>query len=287
MSFRHAIIIVCLLAAVEGIAWWWMHPPLAGLNEPVLTWDPEGDTRQKTEEVGDGEPSGLNPQSSGFPSSLTPRPEIYAKSAPILRCSDGKVYSVDSTDGVTITLSFFEWNLTDTGSMLEAFQHMPEYCMGAIGFQLVEKAKPITYEIESSNLGRSDDSGQRTEVGGQEAEPEIQNSKFKIHSPPPETLIFDHTVFRAPGQSNGSGDIVHSFKAVWVSGLTGVYGRQGLFGNDRNDERGILLKSAIKRFRPAHTRVIQGAVRGAPDAGIAWKIFEDTMLKDLKLEARR
>ena len=87
------------------------------------------------------------------------------------------------------------------------------------------------------------------------------------------------------GTGKGDGEMVHSFKAVWISGLSGIYGRQGIFGHDESETRTILLKSAIKRFRPAHTRVIQGAVRGASDTESAWKIFEESMLKNLKMAA--
>lgn len=246
------IVILAIIIMSEILAWWWMHPPLAGANAPVLAWSPKpipADQAQTT----------APDQTEKFAeAALIERPDIYAKSAPLLRCSGGKIFSQKRIDGSTVFMAIFEWNSSSTGSVLEAFRHMPEACMGSIGLKLIENAAPISYT-----------------VGDQ-------------------TLIFDHTIFRDPSQTNtamlgtdfaNTGEIVHAFKAVWVSGLNSRNTRDGLFGNKENQLRSIRLLSALHRYRPAYARVVQGAVRGYTDSTQAWQAFEDTMLKDLQLEA--
>ncbi len=192
-----------------------------------------------------------NHQPSISPSpTLIRLPEIYAKSAPMLRCTSGQVLHAALDDTAGIHLAFFEWDGTDTGSVLEAFRHMPEACMGSIGMKLVSREKPIPYTVGS------------------------------------ETLVFDHTVFREGGGASVLGPPIHAFRAVWVAGLTAADSRQGLGGNEFDRLRTIRLKSALHRFHPAHARVIQGAVRGIPDPALAWQAFEQTMLKDLDFAKR-
>ncbi|MEO5716864.1 MAG: hypothetical protein ABIT37_25515 [Luteolibacter sp.] len=171
----------------------------------------------------------------------------------MLRCSGGQVNYAKLSDSSGIHLAFFEWDGTDTGSVLEAFRHMPEYCMGSIGMILVSREKPVPYTVDG------------------------------------ETLLFDHTVFREPSQSGGGGissPLIHAFRAVWVAGVSNANAREGLGGDDFNRLRTIRLKSAINRFRPQHARVIQGAVRGLPSSDLAWEAFENAMLKDLHMEKR-
>ena len=82
----------------------------------------------------------------------------------MLRCTGGQVLHTQLDNTIGLHLAFFEWDGADTGSVLEAFRHMPEACMGSIGMTFVSKEKSISYP-----------------VGG-------------------ETLIFDHTIFREPGK---------------------------------------------------------------------------------------
>ncbi|MFZ9938472.1 MAG: hypothetical protein ACO3JG_15650, partial [Luteolibacter sp.] len=65
----------------------------------------------------------------------------------MLRCSDGEVFRVDTPENLSLHLAWFEWNDTDTGSVLEAFRHMPEACLGSIGMKLVSKEKPIRFQV--------------------------------------------------------------------------------------------------------------------------------------------
>ena len=92
-----------------------------------------------------------------------------------------------------------------------------------------------------------------------------------------ETLWFDHTVFR-----DSVGITVHAFKGTWVSGANSLIGSGERGGVDQWNQ--LRWKSALKRFKPAHARVAQGAVRSIPNPDLAWQAFEETMLKDLKFQ---
>jgi hypothetical protein len=337
------IAIVLALAAIEGLAWWWMNPATAATGEPVLAYRPRVNAEKlKTEMLKEEEASAPdssssnpkstinNPQSSISPSSisasqrfsisasttLTPLPELYRQAAPMLRCSGGEVFRVDTADdNLTLHLAWFEWDGTDTGSVLEAFRHMPEACMGSIGMKLVSKEKPIRYTIRGQEAGdreqETGDGGQGSEIRGQKSEvrgqaeaaaqsssssssatdhcslltahsSSIQNSKFATQS-----LSFDHTIFREPGQGGGvlvPGPLVHSFRAVWVSGMPQADARRGIDGRELDRLRSIRLKAAATRYRPPHACVVQGTVRGAPNADAAWQAFEHHMLRDLTLQ---
>jgi len=241
-------------------------------------------------------------------SSITPLPEVYAKAAPMLRCSSGQVFHTQLNDTLGLHLAFFEWDGTDTGSVLEAFRHMPEACMGSIGMILIEKAPPRSYVVRGSGIedrgskvrdqeqatAPSSSSYQQSTINNPQSSispssnstSNIKNSKLPQRG---ESLVFDHTILSDPGQGGGlfaSGAPVHAFRAVWVSGLSLADARQGLGGDEFDRLRTIRLKSALTRFRPTHARVIQGAVRGAPNADAAWKAFEQTMLADLTFENR-
>ena len=353
--------ILLALGAVEGLAYWWMHPAPSHHEELVLVYRPVGldrragrdlangaDRERNAEDRGQG--SGVRGQEKAPPhaqspsstfdvgsskfdvasspiqhstsniqhSTTTPLPGIYEKAAPMLRCSSGQVLHCKIDDTLGLHLAFFEWDGTDTGSVLEAFRHMPEACMGAIGMKLVERAPPRSYTVgrdpaRSAHLSpsarddkdqASEDSGQGSGIGDRGLEmrdPEQTTAQSSSShqpltinhqpstSPSGETLTFDHTVFRDPGSAGGAlspGALVHAFRAVWVSGLSLADARQGLGGDEFDRLRTIRLKSALTRFRPSHARVIQGAVRGAPNADAAWQAFEQFMLADLKMEPR-
>ena len=261
--------IVLALGATEALAYWWMHPVPAGLGQPVLCYRPLAKGHNvvaNPEKIADAQagiaagnsaPSGsslptpdLRPPTSDSP---TPLPEVYAKAAPMLRCSSGQVLHVTLEDDISLHLAFFEWDATDTGSVLEAFRHLPEACMGSIGMTLVAKEAPIPYQVGT------------------------------------ETLIFDHTVFREPRLTGGAaalGPQLHAFRAVWVSGTTAANARDGLAGKSFDHLRAIRLDSALTRFRPAYARVIQGAVRGAANGDAAWLAFHAAMLSDLHMQTR-
>ena len=269
--------IVLALGAVEATAYWWMHPAPAGLGQPVLVYQPSrsagvSPASHRGSEIGDEKFSSPHhplspfpdPQSSSPPSFLstlnsqpstssttTPLPEIYNQAAPMLRCSTGQVFHAQLEYSVGLHLAFFEWDDTDTGSVLEAFRHMPEACMGSIGMTLVSHEKPICYQVGK------------------------------------ESLWFDHTIFHDSGKRGGGatlGPQVHAYRAIWVAGMANSNARQGIGGDEFDHLRTIRLKSAMTRFRPSHARVIQAAVRGAANPDLAWSAFESAMLKDLKFQ---
>ncbi len=76
--------------------------------------------------------------------------------------------------------------------------------------------------------------------------------------------------------------VVHAFKGTWVSGATDLLGPGVRGGVELWNQ--IRRNAALKRFRPAHACVIQGAVRGIPDPDLAWQAFEEAMLKDLSFQ---
>jgi hypothetical protein len=258
----------------------------------------------------------------------------------MLRCTGGQVFHVQVDDAIGMHGAFFEWDGTDTGSVLEAFRHMPEACMGSIGMKLVSKEKPRSYVVGLDRRGTED---RLSVVGGQLSVEETPDSESPRHaslsSSSPDnrqrttdnssssstlsssstdnrqrttdnssttlsstdnrqrttdnsssssstTLLFDHTIFREPGQGRGlvSSPPVHAFRAVWVSGMERSDAREGIGGDEFDRLRAIRLKSAMSRFRPVHARVIQGAVRGAANGDAAWRAFQSAMLADLKFQ---
>jgi hypothetical protein len=230
------LLLLCA-GAVEGLAYWWMHPAPAGLGKPVLVY--EGN-------LSCAAPGTIsNPQSQipDPPDTITPLPEIVASSLAALRCTDGNALRIDRGDGSTIHFAFFEWDYDHSAHVLEAFKHLPEQCLGSIGLKLIERLPPETFAIG------------------------------------PETLTFDHSVFRDPG-----GGIVHAFKSTWISGSRDLIGGDIRSANEQL--RSLRIKAAWNRYRPAYARVAQGAVRGIPHPGLAWQAFEETTLKDLKFEYR-
>ena len=153
----------CTLGAIEGVARWWMRPTGGVQDERVLVWASQART---VDSQGDhGVSSGAQAPSSFLlqPSTFTPLPEVVAKSVPILHCTTGAVARIDRGDEVTIHMGFFEWDGRDSATVLEAFKHSPEACMGYIGMQFLQRQPPRSYQ-----------------VGGV-------------------TLRFEHTVFREPG----------------------------------------------------------------------------------------
>lgn len=238
------------LCAVEALAWWWTHPAPAGLGDPVLTYRPtpaaaSPPSTATTPDTTDDPLAGFEDSassSSTIPESITtPLPEIVAKSLPSLRCSDGFAARIDRSDGVTIHLAFFEWNLLDSSSTMEAFKHLPEECLGSIGMTLVEHRPQRFHQIDS------------------------------------ESIPFEHTVFH-----DRSGTVVHAFKGTWVSGTRTLAG-DGIRGG-REQWRKLRWKAAAQRFRPAHARVTQGAVRGIPNPDSAWLTFQETVLQNLSFK---
>jgi hypothetical protein len=261
MTSRLPVLVVltalAALAAIEGLAWWWMNPPPAGQGAPVLAFRP-----------------GILDHGSGIfssgatASSITALPEIVSRSIPSLLCSNGTALRIDRDDGVIVHVAFFEWNHQSSANVLESFKHLPDECLGAIGMSLVKKHPQRLYVIETRES---------------EACNHVPPSSFSLssatgHSLPNEhSLLFDHTEFLDHFDKP-----VHAFKAVWVSGAVTLLG-DGLRGGLEQSSQ-IRWRAATNRFRPAHARVAQGAVHSIANPDRAWEIFQETMLRDLTFE---
>jgi hypothetical protein len=152
-----------------------------------------------------------------------------------LRCSAGRIGDYDDGSGLVTRLSYFRWDSAETVNTLEAFKHLPEQCMGAVGMRL-EKVYPA--RVISGDCGQ---------------------------------LIFDSTLFRPESR----GTAIHIFKCVWVSGFESSNLREDvLMGNSGLNLRQLRLAAAMSRFRPPHARVIMGGVSGMPTEELAWAHFQ-------------
>lgn len=137
--------IVLALGATEAMAYWWMHPPPAGLDQPVLCYRPS-----PSRSAGVPPASGSERPDTSF--TYTHLPDLVAKSLRMLRCSNGSAARVDRDDGATIHLAFFEWDQSDSTSVLEAFKHLPEQCLGSLGLTLTGHLPPRSYQIAGESL---------------------------------------------------------------------------------------------------------------------------------------
>ena len=286
------------LGAIEVLAYWWMHPARSGEGEPVLTYQPPENTDARKEQDSPAQSSTSDPQSpipnpqssistpdhrslptdhSHSTFTYTPLPDLVARSIPSLYCTTGTAYRVDLKGGVTVHCAFFEWDKATSRNVLEAYKHLPEQCMGSNGMTLISKEAPIYY---TGTRQRSDIQGNGSEARdhetGRVGQSPVLNPKSKIQNleSPHSGISFDHTVFRDPG-----GVVVHAFKGTWVSGASNLLG-DGLRGGEEQ-WRQLRWKAALNRFRPTYARVVQGAIRGIPDAKGAWQSFEQAILKDL------
>ncbi len=232
---------------------------MAGFDGQVIELPPPTSTPGREKEPPTRETSAPSPPV------ITALPEIYQHSAPMLRCSHGHVHHIDLGDGAGIHVAFFAWDGADTGSVLEAFRHMPEACMGAIGLQLVSREPPVIHTLPAPD-------GHPPRQGGR--------------NPASTTLVFDHTVFHDPRATTAHpfapAQVIHAFRAVWVAGVENADPRVGIRGRQFTHLRSIRLDAARSRFRPPHARVIQGAVRGIPDPSLAWQTFEQHVLGQVR-----
>ncbi len=191
-----------------------------------------------------------SPTTGGPPLTLNPppnatwqhQPALYREVEPSLHCSSGWIADVAESDGPGMRVAYFSWDETATINTLEAFKHPPEQCMGSIGMKL-EKVHPP-----------------------------------RIYRQAGHTLVFDSTLFRP----QGGGISVHVFKCVWVDGLDAPDLRDGVIGGTTGINLRLLrLTAAVTRFKPAHTRVVMGAVTGMPSEDLAWHHFTNAVLSQL------
>ena len=93
-----------------------------------------------------------SPRSTDNSSSYTPLPEVVAQSLPKLHCSSGTAARIELDNGASAFVAFFEWDLADTGNVLEAYKHLPKVCMGSIGMTLINHLPARSYQIDGQTL---------------------------------------------------------------------------------------------------------------------------------------
>lgn len=222
LSWRPVAMLLAVLAGIEAATWAWMNPPRNDA-EAVLALDlPLPGSR------------------------LTLDPKLFDEIRPALRCNDGWLGTVGEDQGRRgLRAGWLAWDARDAGSVLEAFKHKPEQCMGAIGWQLARHHEPRIHEWE----------------GGE--------------------LTFDVTEF---SDRTRPGVMLYVYKGVWISSPVAVTARGGIEGLGSSAElRQLRLATAWHRFRPRHARVVMGVVSGEAAEADAWARFRDEVLAGLAL----
>jgi hypothetical protein len=130
------LLLLAGLGTMEALAWWWMHPEPAGLDLPVLAYQPPA----------------ANPPAAAAAGRLTFMPELVADASRSLRCSRGLAARLDRPDGSRIHFAFLEWDFSDAGSVFKAYKHLPEECLGSIGLKLVEVREPRRFDLAGESL---------------------------------------------------------------------------------------------------------------------------------------
>jgi len=215
-----AAILAAFLMA-EGMAYWWMHPTghLDGVQ--VLHFQMPTDPTWKE------------------------KPEIYENVRDGLKCSGGSTGDFIDPTGAIVHLAYIEWNPDGKGAPIEAFNHLPESCMGSIGLKLETFDKERLYSLSNGNK-----------------------------------LVFDATVFRKPF----SFEKIYVFKGIWVEGLEGADLRAGAFGGNHKDLPTYRIQAAKHRFSPDYSRVVMGAIEGTSSSEDAWMLFQNKVLLRLSLQ---
>ena len=220
LSWRPIAVLLGLLAGIEAATWLWMNPPRRGA-EAVLALELPG-------------------------SRLTLDRKAFDEIRPALRCNDGWLGTVGEDHGKRqLRAGWFAWDARDAGSVLEAFKHKPEQCMGAIGWSLT------------------------------------RHHEARVHEWGGGRLTFDVTEFLDRSRAGGT---LHVYKAVWVSSPLGVTARGGIEGlGSSTNLRQLRLATAWNRFRPEYARVVMGVVSGEATEADAWARFRDEVLAGLRL----
>ena len=220
----HGIIAGLLLLLPAGIAEFaahrWMNPAKSETSRPYPLFAPPL----------------ANAAFTAFPSE-------YADVEDQLQCNGGWMGNLGDGTTPVIRLAWFEWDDTSTVSTLEAFQHLPEACMGAAGMKL-----------EKIHAPRVSGEGEKR-------------------------LVFDSTRFR-PVRGEQA---IHVFKSVWVAGWAGADLRSNaLDGASFGSLRALRFAAAKHRFRPERTRVLMATVTGFPTEELAWGWFKNQSLSKLR-----
>lgn len=268
------LVILLTLGMIEGVAYWWMHPAPAGLGEAVLVYRPESSDRGLDVVDGNDAPASSFHPSSPLPTRSRPGP---AQTAPPSGTSPFRLRSASrhpGTSGSTHTL--LPELVSQTISSLR--------CSTGTAAR-IDRNDGVTVHVAffAWNLASSGNALEAFKHLPEQCLGSVGMTLLKVHPPRSyqvgdEILSFDHTEFRDP-----TGSPTHAFKGVWISGASSLLG-SGIRGGGEQS-RLIRLKAAFRRFRPAYARVAQGAIRGIADPDHAWKIFEESMLRDLGFES--
>lgn len=222
LSWRPVAKLLAVLVSIEAATWAWMNPSRRDAEAVLALELPLPGSR------------------------LTLDPRLFDEIRPALRCNDGWLGTVGEDQGRRgLRAGWLAWDARDAGSVLEAFKHKPEQCMGAIGWQLARHHEPRIHEWE----------------GGE--------------------LTFDVTEF---SDRTRPGVMLYVYKGVWISSPVAVTARGGIEGLGSSTElRQLRLATAWHRFRPQHARVVMGVVSGEAAEADAWARFRDEVLAGLAL----
>lgn len=288
------IILTILLAlgAVEGVAYWWMHPAPAGLGQPVLVYQPGVGLDRRSAHVSpsarDDKEQAIEDSSQEPGASSQREAQDPAQSSSSIQNSTSKIQN--SAAGASSSSAA----LGDLGALAvqTSFTPLPDLVSRSIPSlrcstgtaARIDREDGVTVHVAffEWDLASSNNVLEAFLHLPEQCMGSIGLTLFEIRPPRTykigdETLSFDHTVFRDP-----AGRPVHAFKGVWVSGAANLLG-DGLRGGVEQ-WRQIRWQAALKRFRPAHARVAQGAILGIANSDRAWEIFEKSMLRDLTFE---
>ena len=251
--------IVFALGATEGLAYWWMHPVPAGLGQPVLAYRPQmGDRGSQIVDRGSRivDRGSKIEDDAAIPSLDDPRSTIHdppsSSYAPLPEVVAKSLPSLHCSSGTAARID------RDDGITI----HHAFFEWDVANSDNVLEAFKHLPDVCMGSIGMT----------------LVEHRAARLYQIEGEALSFDHTVFRNP-----AGMPVHTFKGIWVSGS------KSLLNTDFRSTLGVRnlrLQAAIHRFRPAYSRVAQGAVRGIPNPDLAWQAFHDAMLVDLKFENR-
>lgn len=132
-AIRTLLILALALAAVEGLAWWWMNPASVAGNPRVLEWNHVASSPADAAKE------------------WTWHPELVAKYQDSLGCSAGQIAHAKLDGTSEIYAAFFSWDRS-SASVIEAYRHLPEECLGSIGMSLIEHRQPRSFLVGNQTI---------------------------------------------------------------------------------------------------------------------------------------
>ena len=257
--------------ASEAAAWWWTHPAPAGQHDPVLVWEAGG----RWTEAGISETGGRKPEDgSDSTRESSQRPSFD---------SSLKTENLTLDTSVHSSFNIPHFTLTPRPDLVAKFVPQlhcskGDICMLETSSGLVIHMAMFAWDSESagSHVLEAFKHDPQECLG-------IAGMTFKAILPPVDyplnsaTITFQGVEFIDPTGAN-----VYAFKGIWISGSNQLPKMDHQLGF-KAAQRLARWQAARTRLRPAHARVVEGAVRGATNADQAWQALEDSMLHDLKI----